>query len=49
MLDVKVNQVIEDLDVRHFDTRVLSQCLPYQVNILTHIHGDAFSCHDRLS
>ena len=45
MLDVEVNQVVEDLDVRHFDTRVLSQCLTNQINVLTHVHGDAFGCH----
>ena len=49
MLDVEVNQVVEDLDVRHFDARILGQCLPYQVNVLTHVHGDALSCHRHLS
>jgi hypothetical protein len=49
MLDVEVNQVVEDLNVAHLDTRVLGQCLTNQINVLTHVHGDAFSGHHHLS
>jgi hypothetical protein len=45
MLDVEVNQVVEDLDVRHFDSRVLGQRIAYQINVLVDTYGDAFSCH----
>ena len=49
MFDVEVNQVVEDLDVRHFDARVLGQRIAYQIHILTHVNGDALSCHHHLS
>jgi hypothetical protein len=46
MLDVEVNQVVEDLDVRHLDARVLGQSLTYQINVLIDVYCDSFSSHN---
>jgi hypothetical protein len=49
VFDVKVDQVIEDLDVAHLDARTFEQMRADLINVLVHADGDAFSSHRRLS
>ena len=49
VLDVEVDQVVDDLDVRHAYAGVLGQGLADQIDVLVDTYGDAFSGHHHLS
>jgi hypothetical protein len=46
---IKVDQIVKNLDVTHANACVINQLLSYQINVLIDVDGDAFSCHASIS
>jgi hypothetical protein len=46
---IKVDQIVKNLDVAHTDACVINQLLSYQINVLIDVDGDALGAHASIS